>query len=302
MQIGFAVPVAGSWATPANQVRVAQRAEELGYSGLWTFQRLIYPVKPESDRWAPVYKSVVDPLITLAFLAGLTQRIRLGVAIVNAPYFSPLLLAKQFTTLDLVSNGRLDAGIGLGWAPDEFAAAGAPYEKRGKRMEDFLKALDAILTTDPVNYHGEFYEIANAHVLPKAVQKPRPPFLLGGSSEPALRRAGRLADGWVSASRADLSALAPSIELVRSGAREAGRDPDKLRFITRGVVKVRAQREGLLSGSYDDIRQDLADIAAQGVTEVFIDLNFDPEIGAVDADPVTSMRRAEEALEVFAPG
>ena len=301
MQIGFAAPVAGSWATPDNQVRVAQRAEELGYSGVWTFQRLIYPAKPESDRWAPVYKSVVDPLVTLGFLAGQTTRIRLGSAIVNAPYFSPLLLAKQFTTIDVLSNGRLDAGIGLGWSPEEFAAAGAPYEKRGRRMEDFLKALDAILTTDPVDYHGEFYEIANAHVLPKPVQRPRPPFVLGGSSEPALRRAGRLAEGWVSASRADLSALAPSIALVREGAREAGRDPEKLRFICRGVVKVRKQRDGLLSGSYDDIRTDMVDIAEQGVTELFVDLNFDPEIGNVDADPLESMRRAEEALEAFAP-
>ncbi|MDX6284696.1 MAG: hypothetical protein QOG53_181 [Frankiales bacterium] len=301
MQIGFAAPVAGSWATPDNQVRIAQRAEELGYSGVWTFQRLIYPAVPEGDRWAPVYKSVLDPLITLAFLAGETTRIRLGSAIVNAPYLSPLLLAKQFTTIDVLSKGRLDAGVGLGWSPQEFAAAGAPYEKRGKRMDDFLKALDAIMTTDPVDYHGEFYEIANAHVLPKPVQQPRPPFILGGSSEPALRRAGRLADGWVSASRADLSALAPSIELVRSGAIEAGRDPDNLRFICRGVVKVRKQRDGLLSGSYDEIKADLDEIAGQGITEVFVDLNFDPEIGNVDADPKESMRRAEDALEAFAP-
>src|SRR5438046_2401792 len=146
MQIGFAVPVAGSWATPDNQVQIAQRAEELGYSGLWTFQRLLFPAKPEGERWAPVYKSVVDPLTTVAFLAGQTSRIRLGVAIVNAPYFSPLLLAKQFATIDLVSKGRLDAGIGLGWSPEEFAAADAPFEKRGRRMEDFLKALDAIMT------------------------------------------------------------------------------------------------------------------------------------------------------------
>src|SRR3954453_7506003 len=101
-------------------------------------------------------------------------------------------------------------------------------------MEDFLRALDAILTTDPVDYHGEFYDISGVHVLPKPVQGPRPPFVLGGSSEPALRRAGRLAEGWVSASRADLSALAPSIEHVKSGARDAGRDTGALRFICRG--------------------------------------------------------------------
>src|SRR3954467_4150453 len=144
MQIGFGIPVAGSWATPDNQVRVAQRAEELGYASLWTFQRLLYPEKPESERWAPAYQSVVDPLITLGFLAGQTSRIRLGVAILNAPFFSPILLAKQLATIDNVSHGRLDAGLGLGWAPEEYAAAGASFERRGRRMEDFIRCLDAV--------------------------------------------------------------------------------------------------------------------------------------------------------------
>ncbi|HUR23663.1 MAG TPA: hypothetical protein VMZ73_07305, partial [Acidimicrobiales bacterium] len=113
---------------------------------------------------------------------------------------------------------------------------------------------------------------------------------------------GRMADGWISASRADLTRIGTSIATVRVGATEAGRDPDALRFICRGVVKVRTGERAPLTGSLDDIRSDLAELAAQGVTETFVDLNFDPEIGNPDADAGQSMRRAEEILEALAPG
>jgi probable F420-dependent oxidoreductase len=302
MQMSFAVPISGSWATPDNIARTSQRAEELGYAGLWTFQRLLFPDAPEDQRLAPVYRSVLDPLVLLGFLAGVTSRARIGVAIVDAPFYAPLVLAKQFAAIDVLSNGRLDAGLGIGWSPHEYAAANVPYEKRGRRMDDFIKALDTILSADgPVEYKGEFYEVPSAYVEPPPVQRPRPPIIIGGTADAALRRAGRLTDGWVSASRADLSTVGESIEKVRAAAREAGRDESKLRFICRGVVKVRDKREGALTGSYDEIRADLDALADQGMTETFIDLNFDPEIGNVDADPKESLRRAEEALEALAP-
>jgi probable F420-dependent oxidoreductase len=302
MDLGFAVPVSGSWATPDNQVRIAQRAESSGYRTLWTFQRLLYPAKPESERWAPVYRSVTDPLTTLAFLAGATTRIGLGVAILNAPFYSPIVLAKQLATVDLVSGGRLIAGLGNGWSPEEFAAAEADMSGRGKRMDDFIGCLDAILAADgPVDYHGTHYVVPDAYVEPRPVQQPRPPIILGGMAPAALRRAGRLTEGWVSASRADLSSVGDSIEAVRAAARDAGKDPSTLRFVCRGVVRVRSERGGILSGSYDEIRTDLGALADAGMTEVFIDLNFDEEIGTVDADPKESMRRAEEVLDALAP-
>jgi len=302
MQMSFAVPVSGTWATPDNIVRTAQRAEELGYHGLWTFQRLLYPAKPESERWAPVYRSVLDPLVLLGYLAHATSRARLGVAIVDAPFYAPIVLAKQFAAIDVLSDGRLDAGVGLGWAPEEYTAAGTSYEQRGRRMNDLLQCLDVLLSGDGVvEYKGEFYKVPPAYVEPRPVQRPRPPILVGGTADAALRRAGRLADGWVSSSRADLSSIGPSIEKVRTAASEAGRDPSRLRFVCRGVVKVRPTKEGMLSGSYDEIRADLAALAEQGMTETFVDLNFDPEIGSVDADPKESVRRAEEVLEALAP-
>ena len=307
MQIGFAVPVSGSWATPNNQVVIAKRAEELGYSSLWTFQRLLFPADrdgPDAGRWQPVYRSVADPLITLAFLAAHTSRVRLGVAVLNMPWFAPILLAKQTATLDALSGGRLDLGLGLGWSREEYAATGAPYDQRGARAEEFLACLKALWTEDVVDFHGSFHEITRAQVEPKPVQRPHPPLLLGGSAEPALRRAGRVADGWISGSGQDLASVGAAIGVVADAATAAGRDPAALRYICRGVVRLRdevSRDRRPLTGSLEQIRADCAALAEHGVTEMFVDLNFDREIGVVDADPVASMARAEELLVALAP-
>ena len=302
MQVGFAVPVSGPWATPDRISHVARRAEELGYASLWTFQRLLWPVDSTGPAAAP-YRRVIDPVATLGYLAAITERPRLGVAVLNAPFFAPALLAKQLATVDILSGGRLDVGLGLGWMEQEYVATDTPYERRGDRMDDYLRCLDALWTQDPVDYSGEFYRVPPTHADPKPVQSPRPPIILGGTVPAALRRAGRLADGWVSSSRADLSTIDESIEVVRSGAREAGRDESALRFVVRGVVKLRpagAADRAPLCGSVDEIRGDLERLAGKGVTEVFIDLNFDPEVP--ESEPAAAMQRAEEALEAFAPG
>ncbi|GAA1260562.1 TIGR03619 family F420-dependent LLM class oxidoreductase [Sphaerisporangium rubeum] len=299
MKIGFGVPVSGTWATPGNMVAVARRAEELGYASLWTFQRLLHPA---GEPLAPVYRSVQDPVVTLSFLAGVTSRIRLGVAVLNMPFYSPPLLAKQLATLQEVSRGRLDAGLGLGWMPEEYTASGVTMAARGRRAVEYLHVLRRLWTEDLVSHKGEFYDIPPSSQDPKPV--PPPPVLLGGTAPAALRRAGELADGWISSSRADLDTLPEQIYIVKEAAREAGRDPGELRFVCRGVVRVGAARDGertRLTGTPDQIRDDIEAVAATGMTELFLDLNFDPAVGAPDADPDAAMRRAEEALEAFAP-
>lgn len=301
MELGFAVPISGSWATPANCTRIARRAEELGYASLWTFQRLLCPLDGEAPALEPQYRSVHDPLATLAYLAGQTSRVRLGVAVVNMPYYAPVVLAKLLTTIDHLSGGRLDVGLGLGWMPQELEAAGAAVKERGARAEDHLRALGAIWGEGPVEYDGRFYRVPRSRVDPKPVQRPHPPILLGGTAERALRRAGRMADGWISSSRADLHRIGEPIGIVRQAAVDAGRDPEALRFVCRGVVKVRTGARAPLTGSLAEIKADLAGLEGSGLTETFVDLNFDPEIGSPDADPDVSMRRAEEVLEALAP-
>lgn len=301
VQLGFAAPVSGAWASATNCTELARRAEELGYSSLWTFQRLLSPLEGEQRALAPAYRSVHDPLAVLAFLAGVTTTIRLGVAVVTMPFYSPVVLAKLLTTIDHLSGGRLDVGLGLGWLPPEFEAAGADLVTRGARMPDFVRCLRAIWTDEVVDYSGPFYRVPGSRIEPKPVQRPHPPVLFGATAEAALRRAGRLANGWISSSQADLSRIGEGIAIVRAAAAEAGRSPDELRFVCRGVVKVRSGERGQLTGSLDEIRHDLAGLAGQGVTETFIDLNFDPEIGSSEADPQVSMRRAHAVLEALAP-
>lgn len=300
--IGFGLPVSGSWATASNLVTIARRAEELGYASLWSFQRLLHPA--EGD-WGPMYRSVQDPIVSLAHVAAVTERVRLGFAVVNAPFYSPIVLAKQLSTLDHLSAGRLDAGLGLGWAEEEFVAAGVPYQRRGARTEEFIQCLKAIWTQDVVQFDGEFYRIPPARVDPKPVQRPHPPLLMGGGAERALRRVAEVADGWISASRHDLRQIGTDIDFMKRCAEQAGRDPAGLRFIVRGVLQL-SQQDGPadrrpLHGSANQIRADLAQLAGSGVTEVFLDLNFDPTVGSPDADPAASMERAEQVLSTFAP-
>jgi probable F420-dependent oxidoreductase len=302
MRLGLGLPVSGSWATPDAMAEVAQAAERLGYDSLWTFQRVLHPA--EGD-WAPVYRSVQDPLTSLAFVAGLTERVRLGVAVLNLPFFAPVLLAKQLTTLDVVSRGRLDVGLGLGWAHEEFAAVGVPFERRGARLEEGIRCLQALWGQDPVSFAGDFYTVPPSRVQPKPVQTPHPPLLLGGSSEPALRRAGRAADGWVSGSRHDLTRISEAIGVVRLAAAAAGRDPGRLRFVVRGVVHLGEEKRGQdgtrrpLTGSAGQIRGDLGTLEDSGVTEVFLDLNFNPRVGAPDADAAESRDYARTVVETF---
>jgi probable F420-dependent oxidoreductase len=304
MKIGFGLPVSGAWATPQNISLFATRAEDAGYASLWTFQRLLIP---EGLNMEPVYHSVLDPMTALAYAAAVTSRIRLGVAVINAPYVSPGYLAKQAATIDVLSSGRHDLGVGLGWMPEEFALTGASMQRRGARTAEYIRVLRALWGPQPTEFSGEFYSVTRGSMLPRPVQPGGPPILLGGTAPVALRRAGRVADGWVTSSRADLSRISESIALVREAATAEGRDPAALRIICRGVVRPGelsgdgADGRRLLSGSHDQIRGDTGWLASQGVTEVFYDLNWDPLIGDPNADPRSAADRALGLLDALAP-
>ncbi|HSZ40372.1 MAG TPA: TIGR03619 family F420-dependent LLM class oxidoreductase [Trebonia sp.] len=302
MDIGFGAPVAGAWASPQNLTDFARRAQRLGYRSLWTFQRLLVPVGSDMD---PVYQSVLDPLVTLGYAAAVTTDIRLGVAVVNHPFASPLLLAKQAATIDVLSGGRLDLGIGIGWLPQEFTASGAVMEKRGARTEEYVAVLRALWSGDIAKFRGEYYEIPPGRQDPPPVQRPGPPVLLGGMSRPAMDRAGRVGDGWVTPSAANLSKIAEYAKVVQNAAAAAGRAP--VRIIVRGVVRAGAEAHSasgkrlLLSGSYTQIREDVAWLESCGVTEVFYDLNWDPLVGNPKMSPEDATARASEVMEALAP-
>ena len=298
LTIGLGAPISGAWATPENLVRVAAEAEELGYASLWTLQRLLVSTDQELP---PVYRSVLDPVTALAFAAARTSRIRLGIGVINIPFVPPAYLAKQAATLDVLSGGRLDLGLGVGWSPAEFVASGASTARRGPRTVEYVQVLHTLWADEVSEFDGEFYTVPPSRMLPKPVQRPGPPVLLGGGVPAALNRAGRIADGWISSSGADLSRLADDVALVRKGAEEAGKDPAAVRVIVRGVVRVDGSADRLLSGPYDKIREDAAWLAEQGVTELFYDLNYDRAIGSPDADRAASLDRALTILHALRP-
>ena len=304
MDVSFALPTSGAWATPENITEIARTADERGYRGVWTFQRVLYP----ADSQLPaVYRSVLDPLIALGFAAAVTSRVRLGLAVVNGPFYAPAILAKQLAAVDVLSGGRLDAGIGLGWAAEEYAAAGVPTEQRGRRFDEWLDCLDALLTQDAVEFAGEFYTVPRSYVAPAPVQRPRPPVLLGGSAPAALRRAGTRGDGWISFSRASVEDVRAGAAAVRDAAEQAGKARGDVRCVVRGVAVV---RDGLsdadrapLQGTAAQIRDGLARYADCGVDEVFLDLNFDSdEVGNPTATASGAMAKARALLDACAPG
>jgi probable F420-dependent oxidoreductase len=304
MRIGFGAPVAGAWATPSYLGSFAARAEALGYASLWSFQRLLVP---EGSGMEPVYRSVLDPMVALGYVAARTSRIRLGVAVVNLPFVSPVVLAKQASTVDVLSGGRLDLGLGIGWMPEEFTAAGASAARRGARTEEYLAVLRTLWGDEVSSFGGEFYTIPAGRQDPRPVQRPGPPVLLGGMARPAIERAGRVADGWITSSRADLSKVSEAVGVILEAAAAAGRDPAALRIVCRGVVLAGQEAKGpdggrrLLSGSYAQIRDDAAWLGEQGVTELFYDLNWDPHVGSPSVAPEAAAERAGEIIAELAP-
>lgn len=313
--LGFGLPIAGPWATPDVVAVIASRAEALGYASLWTFQRVLYPLAGGLDRGGlgggglagglgPAHRAVHDPVVTLAYVAGMTGRIGLGTATLCAPFTPPAVLAKALTSLDVMSAGRLTVGLGMGWLRQEYAAAGVPFERRGARLEEYLRCLEEIWTGDPVQFAGDFYTVPRSQVAPAPVQRPHPPILLGGGAAAALRRAGRLAQGWIGSSEQDLARIGRSVETVRDGARQAGRDPDALRIVLRAVPELLDTDPGRprrpLHGTRSQVLDDLVRLRAQGVTEVFLDLNLSPRVGFPGVDTGAAVDYAERVLDAFA--
>jgi probable F420-dependent oxidoreductase len=312
MQLGFSVPCAGSWATPDNQVLLARRAEELGYASLWAFQRLFFPIEPRNDypsapgqAWPVSFQHVVDPIVTLAHLAGATRRIRLGTATLIAVFVPPVVLAKQLAALDVVSGGRLDVGLSLGWSEDEYAACGVPFRERGARLDEYLQCLRALWSDDPVEFSGRFYSVPRSLFRPKPHQRPAPPILVGGYAAATVRRAATLGDGYLGGN-VPLARIVPLVGELRAAAAAAGRDPAAFRIVCRGAVRLFENAlpdddRRPLWGSLEQIRGDVARYRDAGLDQLFFELNFDPAVGVPDADPKESMATALRLLEELAP-
>jgi probable F420-dependent oxidoreductase len=236
MQIGFFAIGIGPSADPELIALTARTVEQCGFHSLWAPEHVVflkefaskYPYAQDGKLPTPSTKiPLLDPLATLTFASAHTKTLRLGTGVYLVPERNPVVTAKQVVSLDVLSGGRFDFGVGIGWLAEEFAAVGVPWERRAERTLEYLQAMKRLWTEEEPEFRGEFCSFPKAHLFPKPVQKPYPPILFGGNSAPALRRAAEAGDGWFGFNLTPEETKS-KIARIRQYARAAGRDPEKL--------------------------------------------------------------------------
>jgi probable F420-dependent oxidoreductase len=234
-----------------------QRAEALGYESVWTAEHVIipktytsmYPYNPSGKLPFPADAAIIDPLVALTFIAAATTRLGLGTGVNILPQMNPLYLAKWASSLDHLSHGRLMLGVGIGWLREEFAALGVPFAHRGKRADDYLRALKAVWSGEEVNYQGEFVRWQGFMMRPRPVQPGGVPLVIGGVSPTAIRRTVQYGDGWYVIGK-DLNEYRHHMQALTDECDRQGRNQDELEI----TAYWNYYREGLDSlAVYEDL-------------------------------------------------
>ena len=223
------------------------------------------------------FRTNLDPFIALTVAATSTSRVRLGSSVFVAPWYPPVQLTRQLTSIDVISHGRLLPGFGIGWSPDEYQAAGAPFARRGAQLDEFLDVLDALWTANPVQHEGARWSIPESWVNLKPVQRPRPPIYLGAFTPPGLKRVGARADGWMAGVQVPGGMHLKALNLQRGAIDEAalatGRDPSEIHTYVRINVAERT--------SVDQVAETVRSLADNGYPDAFVDLMY--AVTGVDA-------------------
>lgn len=293
MKVGITLPQAGEQSTTGNIVRTAKTAEDEGFDSLWVFERLLWPISPQTpyvatpDGSLPVeYQRVFDPLETLTFVAAKTNKITLGTSVIDILFHNPVVLARRFATLDVLSGGRAIAGLGIGWSKDEYQVSNIPFENKGKRADEFIQALKKIWTEDIVEFKGNYYNIPASKIGPKPIQKPHIPIFMGGFSPNTFKRIINYStNGWLGLIVGPLEYLENTIKSMNEMASKANKDPNELKTILLTYPNiVVSKNEQLtnesqrfpLTGTIDQIGNDIKRIKKMGVDHIVFGYNFLP--------------------------
>jgi len=209
MDVGLFVPLGAGNATPELVRAVGREAEGRGFESVWVPEHVVlfddydssYPYAEDGRFPTGGDAGMIEPFTALTYLAAVTDRIRLGTAICLVPQRNPVYTAKAVTDLDSLSGGRVEFGVGVGWLREEFEALGMPFDRRGKRTDEYLAAMRSLWSDEVSEYHGELYDLRPCRMYPKPVQTPHPPIHVGGETDAALRRVARLGQGWFSFGR-----------------------------------------------------------------------------------------------------
>ena len=244
---------------PGYVTTLAKKAEEIGLHSLWVIDRIAY--------------DNLEPLTLLAAAAGATTKIRLGTSVLLVGPRHPTLLAKTVATLDFISGGRFTLGVGFGSRADDFTAVEIPFEHRGSRAEEAIKVMKRLWTEEGVTHKGKFFHLENVTVGPRPIQRPHPPIWTGGGAEIALKRAGRLADGYMCGSSA-IQEFPAIWEKISGFAVAAGRQPEAiekagLTFISIDENKAKAVEDcvAYLNRYYGKVRMDIEKTLIVGAPE-----------------------------------
>jgi probable F420-dependent oxidoreductase len=302
VKFGLSLPHFRQVASPEAIRRVAHRAEHLGYDGVWVSDHIVIP-HSAVDRFGTIF---YEPLAVLGFAAACTSKIRLGTTVLILPYRNPLVTAKVLSTLDVLSGGRVTAGMAVGWTEDEFKALGVPFQERGALSDEYIAAFKVLWTQDKPTFHGQFVRFENIAFEPKPVQKPHIPIWIGGNSKRAIRRAVALGECW--------HPTRPLVEDVKAGAAylrevcgQRGRDPKSLMIAVREPLKFSTGAEASvkrrpLLGSTQKIIDDIGQYQAAGVQYFMLDPFYSvPELEqeTVESMLITIERFAADVMPKF---
>jgi probable F420-dependent oxidoreductase len=249
MRYGIVFANTGPLGTAEGAVALAEACDAHGVESVWTVEHVLVPGAYESEYpYSSTGKMpgsedspIPDPLIWLTWVAANSSKVRLGTGVLILPQRNPAVLAKEVATLDALSKGRVELGIGVGWLEEEFDALGVPFDRRGQRTDEYIAALREMWTTEETSFAGEFVNWERVMSFPKP-HDGSPPIVVGGHSHAAARRAGRLGDGFFPGRQEILGEL---IETMRTTAESAGRDPDAIE-ITTGAAMTPEKRQALV--------------------------------------------------------
>jgi probable F420-dependent oxidoreductase len=290
MKVGLVVPQFGINATKENLINFVQIAEKEGFESLWVYDRMLYAINPQQPypgtpnkrEWPEEFKNNLDPLTTLAFIAANTSKTNLGTCIIDMLFHNPITLAKEFTAIDILSEGRVICGFGIGWSKDEYLAANIPYEKRGERANEILQAMKKVWTDDIVEFNGEFYKIPKSIIDPKPIQKPHPKILLGGFSPKTFERMVKYGDGHIGVLLGSFEYLHNSIKMFNESIEKSSRartDFD-LTILTHPYItnsSSEIDRVPMICRTIDEIGSDLSMLKNSGVDRVILAVNAEKD-------------------------
>ncbi|TAM59945.1 MAG: TIGR03619 family F420-dependent LLM class oxidoreductase, partial [Chloroflexota bacterium] len=281
MRVGVVVPMTGNSASATFLRDFAVRAEELGFDSLWTWERLLQPLNPQtayggsSSTYRPTrtipeqQRNAMAPTEVMAGLAAWTRRARIGSGIIVMGLTNPVSLAKRLATVDILSGGRLIAGLGLGWSEDEYMAAGVEYRTRGRRSEEFIEVLTKCWAGDPVAHSGHFFQVPPSVIAPKPLQRPRPPLVLGLWSKAGLERTARYGDGWMTGGGMTLDEAVAARDWMNS-LRESRQPALSVHY--QLFVQLPVPRRADLT--VDELVSEVARAATLGIDEVVVNPTF----------------------------